>query len=214
MPGQLYDHLVRLGLKPDRDFEFAKDTDSLMRVHERGVRKLVSKRYHIRTRKLHVSMIPETNGVVSTALISMASGAKRPGFWYVVLDATGRPVAEYPLTYSKMEMKPDTDQPPSGSEAVTSAVETTGDLARMLVSWLVGYDRVNDDDSAAILEILSVHALSPREVTIEFKTRSIAQRLHDELVCFEDDVTGIKDAAVQAATLRGKIALLLNEDRV
>jgi hypothetical protein len=90
-------------------------------------------------------------------------------------------------------------------------VETTGDLARLLVSWLVSQDRINDDESAQILEILSVHALSPREINLPIKTARIAQRLHDELTCFIDDVSGIPDAPVQAASLRENLALLLKD---
>lgn len=208
----LYDSLVRFGLKPGKDFEFNSESDSLMRVRDAGVRRLVERRYWVHQRGIHISMIPDDQGVVSTALASMATDLKRPGFWRVVLDATGRPVAEHPLTYSTRKFDPEpldagngTDQPPPPQAAGPPIVETTGDLARMLVSWLIGYDRVNDDDIAAILEILSVHADSPREVRLTLPTLSIAQRLHDELLCFEDDANGIPNAAEQSATLRARV---------
>lgn len=218
---ELYDTLIRFGLDPANDFEFNKEDDSLMRVRKEGVRKLVKKHYFIKMRNLHVSMIPNDNGVVETALVSLAAGVKQPGVWHVILDSTGRPVAEHPLTYSNRNMEahePDagknSDHSAAGNQAVKHELITTGDLARTLVSWLVGYDRVNDDDSAKILEILSVHALSPRTITIEIKTRNIAQRLHDELLCLEDDVAGIPEVADQAASLREKVALLLIGDRL
>lgn len=214
----LYDDLIRLGLKPGQEFEFQHKTDTLMRIRNTGVRKLVDKRFYVTKRNLHVSMIPDELGVVDTALISAADDRKRPGFWHVILDATGRPVAEHPLTYSTRKVKPtamptgnESDHPPSGKGAVLPEVPTTGDLTRMLVSWLVGQDRINDGDSAILLEILSVHADSPRNVKLEVKTRSIAQRLHDELVCFEEDAVGIADAVEQAAKLRAKLFPAIKE---
>jgi hypothetical protein len=205
----LYDNLIRLGLKPDRDFKFLKETDSLMMVREPGVRKLVAKRFWINTRGLHVSMIPNDNGIVESALVSAAEGHKRPGFWHVILDRTGRPVAEHPLTYSRHIIEPsiDTDQPPTTHQADDAPyVETTGQLARMLISWLVGYDQVNDDDSAKLLEILSLHTESPRAIKLELPNQRIAQRLYDELTCFIDDARGIDDAIEQATTLQENIS--------
>jgi hypothetical protein len=211
LPTPLYDNLVRLGLKPDRDFEFSKKSDSLMKVHETGVRKLVDKRFLIKTRELHVSMIPSSNGVIETALITAAERNKPAGFWYVILDESGRPVAEHPLVYTTREIEPQEaleHHPPSGNQAVNA----TGDLVRMLISWLISQDRINDDDITAILEILSSYVESPREITIELKSRQLAQRFHDELLCFEDDIADIKQAAVQAASLREEVALLLTTD--
>jgi len=214
----LYDELVRLRLKPGVDFEFNLETDSLMRVHKYGVAKLVNQRFWVAKRGLHISMIPDDRGVVIAALASLAAGAKRPGFWQVVLDASGRPVAEHPLKWTTRTVAPDagsqTDQPPTLGADEPPVVETTGAMTRMLVSWMIGFDRVNDDASAAVLEILSVHAESPREVTLPIKTRGIAQRLHDEVICFIDDAVGIPDAVEQASKLAARVALLLTEDRV
>jgi hypothetical protein len=214
----LYDELVRIGLQSGADFEYNQQTDSLMRVRSKGVRKLVAKRYWVNRRRLHVSMIPDDNGVVETALVSLATERKRPGFWHVILDTTGRPVAEHPLTWSSRKIKPeplvsgnDSDHPPSLQAGKGAEVETTGELARMMTSWMVADDRVNDDESAAILEILSVHADSPRNVKLPLRTRRIAQRLHDEVLCFVDDAGGIPDAVDQATKLHEKIALLLTE---
>jgi hypothetical protein len=214
----LYDELVRLGLQSGADFEYNQQTDSLMRVRSKGVRKLVAKRYWIKRRGLHISMIPDDNGVVETALVSLATVRKQPGFWHVILDTTGRPVAEHPLTWSSRKIKPEplvdgneSDHPPSPQAGEGGEVETTGELARMITSWMVGYDRVNDDESAAVLEILSVHADSPRKVKLPLSTRRIAQRLHDEVLCFVDDVSGLTDAAEQATKLHEKIVLLLTE---
>jgi hypothetical protein len=216
LPRPIYDHLVRLGLRPGRDFGYVKPSDSQMIVRDKGVRKLVDKHYLIKTRGLHVSLLPDDTGVVNTALVSAAEGYKRPGFWYIVLDVTGRPVAEYPLTYSKQVIEPHEPgsiiQPPSGWQAVKptdATVETTGDLARLLVSWFVGYDRVNDDESAKLLEILSIHAESPREITLVLNESRLAQRLHDELLCFEDDVKEIPGATVQSTALREELTRLL-----
>lgn len=222
MQQDLYDALIRLALKPGQDFEFATKHDKIMRARGPGVRKLVARRFWVnKTHNLHVSLIPNDNGVVDTALISTADEIKRPGFWHVILDASGRPVAEHPLTWSARKINPsdppepasgnDSDQPPSGTQAVNTIVETTGELTRLLVSWLEAYTLVNDDDIAIILEILSVHAESPREVRLEIKSRAIAQRFHDELLCFEDDVSGIPDAIEQASALRARIARLLKE---
>jgi len=214
----LYDNLIRLGLKPGVEFEFLKETDTLMRVRNTGVRKLVDKRFWIVKRNLRVSMIPNDMGVVDTALVTLATEGQRPGFWHVILDTTGRPVAEHPLTYSTRKLKPseletgkESDQPPMRDQTVLPTVETTGEFTRILVSWLMAFDRINDDDSAVLLEILSVHADSPREVKLEVKTRSIAQRLHDELVCFEDDAVGIADAVEQSSTLREKLFPAIKE---
>ena len=211
---QLYDELVRLGIKPRIEFEYNLPTDSLMRVRDTGIHKLVKKRFWVVKRGLHISMIPDSTGVVDTALASLATGVKRPGFWHVVMDASGRPIAEHPLKYTIRQVEPDpefgkkSDHPPSGSGAV---VETTGELTRVLVSWLVGTDRVNDDDIAVILEILSLHAESPRDVTLTLASKSIAQRLHDELLCFEDDVKGLPDFVAQAAKLRAEVSRVLTE---
>src|SRR4051794_27888523 len=214
----LYDELVRLGLKPGADFEFDRQTDSLMRASAKGVRKLVAKRWFIRNRGLHVSMLPDGRGVVDTAFVSVATSIKRPGFWYIVLDTTGRPVAEQSLTWSNREVSPEppadgkeSDHPPSLQAGQPAEVETTGELTRMMVSWLMAYDRVNDDASAAVLEILSVHADSPREVKLLVNTRDIAQRLHDEVICFADDVRDFVVVADQADKLIERVALLLRE---
>ena len=207
----LYDALIRLELKPQEEFEFNKETDSLMRVRGRGVRKLVARRFWVGNRRIHVSMIPNNDGVVETALVSLADGIKRPGFWHVILDASGRPVAEHPLTWTseKVERSEAPHHPPSGDQAEESIVETTGELARLLVSWLIGYDRVNDDDSAKLLEILGAHLESPRDIRITITERRLAQRFHDEVLCFEDDANGIPNASDQASALRERIALLL-----
>lgn len=215
----LYDTLIRFGLKPGKEFEFNQKANHLMRVKGPGVRKLIEQHYLIKLRKIHLSLLPDDNGVVNTALVSVADQKNPPGVWHVILDRTGKPVAEHPLTYSKRKFEPtepdDVTTTPTASQAVapgTLIVHTTADLARMLISWLVCYDRINDDEIAKILKILSVHVLSPREISITLENRNMAQRMHDELLCFEDDVNGIPDAVAQASKLREEVALLLKTD--
>lgn len=215
----IYDALIRIGLKPHKDFNFIRSTDSLMQANASGIAKLVQRHFMIKQKGLHVSMLPNPDGIVETALITAADEIKRPGFWHIILDYTGRPVAEHPLTYSKRAIEPhkpaeNQHQPPSGPQAALlrpkhPEVETHGDLARQMVSWFIYQDRVNDDDSAKVLEILSNHLDSPREILLPLPTQQIAQRLHDELICFEDDESSNQEVAVQAATLRRRIALLL-----
>jgi hypothetical protein len=209
--------MISYKLIPGEEFEFNEVSDSLMRIKGKGVRKLVDHRWSLNKHQIHASLIPDRVGVVQTAIVTLATDERRPGFWYVVLDSTGRPVAEYPLTYSRREVEPELfdDTPPAvGSEAVTRTVETTGDLCRILLSWFVSQDRVNDDDSAAILEKLSVHALSPLEVRITIKSRRMAQRFYDELLCFEDDVNGIPGAVGQSTELRESLSRLSSGDTV
>jgi hypothetical protein len=214
----LYDTLLRFGLRPGKDFEFNEQTDSLMRVVGPGVKLLVMRRFWVTRRNLHVTLVPSADGVVRTALVQAADGIRRTGFWQVILDAQGRPVAEHPLTWSPRKLKPApmpvgkrSDQTPSTQAESLPTIETTGDLCRMMVSWLVAYNRLNDDGIARVLQILSVHALSPREVILEIKTRADAERLMHELTFFAEDAGSIIGASVQAERLSERIARLLKE---
>lgn len=217
-PQPIHDALMRLGLKPHKDFHFVRPSDSLMQLNASGIQKLVKMHFRVKPRNLHVSMLPNDDGIVETALVTAADKYKRPGFWYIIIDGSGRPVAEHPLTYTRQILDThestsplDSLHPPSGQKAdkpMHWRVESHGDLARALVSWLVGYDRVNDDASTKVLEILSNYLESRREIILELVNKDIAQRLHDEIICYEDDISTNDVTAVQAADLRERIALL------
>jgi len=220
----LYDILRELGLVFHTDFDAKTIRDRSMRVmSKRGLRVIVERRDLSILTKLHVSLVSDPVGTVIAAVVSLAGADQMVGFFQVLLDHEGRPVAERPLTFSgdlaRKRTKPGivpngANEPKSKPKARPYApprtrapggvlwVKASALLCRAVAAWLVEQDRVNDDEVAGVLEVLSVHEDSSGSVLLSFDAPEVAGRLALELMIYESDAPD-GDSMTQSITRLG-----------